>query len=48
VVGAGSRTAVVRSEIVNDQGTVCAVGLGTFMTRRVHATDPEGVSPPKG
>ena len=48
VVNAGSRTVVVRSEIVTDQGKVCAVGLGTFMTRRVHATDPEGVTPPKG
>jgi uncharacterized protein (TIGR00369 family) len=48
VVSAGSRTAVVRCEVLTDQGKVCAAGLGTFMTRRVHATDPEGMAPPKG
>lgn len=48
VVSAGSRTAVVRCEVRNDKGVVCACGLGTFMTRRVHKTDPEGMAPPKG
>ena len=48
VVSAGSRTAVVRCEVHNDKGKVCAAGLGTFMTRRVHETDPAGMAPPKG
>lgn len=48
VVSAGSRTAVVRCEVHTDQGKVCAAGLGTFMTRRVHATDPAGMAPPAG
>ncbi len=48
VVRAGSRTAAVRSEIHDDSGEICAVGLGTFMTRRVHPTDPDGIVPPKG
>jgi len=48
VVSAGSRTAVVRCEVVNDQGKVCAAGLGTFMTRRVHESDPKDMPPPKG
>jgi uncharacterized protein (TIGR00369 family) len=48
VISAGARTAVVRCEVRNDRGDVCAAGLGTFMTRRVHATDPDGMAPPKG
>jgi uncharacterized protein (TIGR00369 family) len=48
VVSAGSRTAVVRCEVHTDKGKVCAAGLGTFMTRRVHETDPAGMAPPKG
>lgn len=48
VVRAGSRTAVVRCEIHSDNGDVVAAGLGTFMTRRVHATDPKGMTPPAG
>ena len=48
VVSAGSRTSVVRCEVRNEKGVVCACGLGTFMTRRVHATDPAGMAPPKG
>ena len=30
------------------KGDVCAAGLGTFMTRRVHKTDPKGMAPPAG
>lgn len=41
VVRAGSRTSVVRCEVRTDAGEVCAVGLGTFITRRPHANDPE-------
>jgi uncharacterized protein (TIGR00369 family) len=48
VVRAGSRTAVVRCEILFGDGEVCAAGLGTFMTRRVHKTDPKGMAPPAG
>ena len=48
VVSAGSRTAVVRCEVHTDQGVVCAAGLGTFMTRRVHETDPQNMAPPTG
>ena len=28
-------------------GLIVATGLGTFMTRRVHKTDPDGMAPPK-
>lgn len=48
VIRAGSRTAVVRCEIHDGKGEVCAAGLGTFMTRRVHETDPKGMATPKG
>jgi uncharacterized protein (TIGR00369 family) len=48
VIRAGSRTSVVRCEIHDDRGEVCAAGLGTFMSRRVHATDPDDVAAPKG
>jgi uncharacterized protein (TIGR00369 family) len=48
VVKLGSRTAVVRCDVKTDTGEICATGLGTFMTRRVHATDPQGMAPPKG
>ena len=48
VIRAGSRSAVVRCEIVDGTGSVCAAGLGTFMTRRVHATDPKDMAPTKG
>jgi len=39
VVRAGSRTAVVRCEVKTDRGEVCAVGLGTFISRRVHQNE---------
>ena len=48
VIKAGSRTAVVRCDIMTDKGDICATGLGTFMTRRVHQTDPAGMAPPTG
>ena len=48
VIKAGSRSAVVRCDIMTDKGVICATGLGTFMTRRVHASDPAGMAPPKG
>lgn len=41
VVRAGSRTSVVRCEVKTDRGELCAVGLGTFITRRPHPNDPE-------
>ena len=48
VIRAGSRTSVVRCEVHAGKGDVCAAGLGTFMTRRVHETDPKGMAPPAG
>lgn len=48
VIKLGSRTAVVRCDVKTDTGEICATGLGTFMTRRVHATDPKDMAPPKG
>ncbi len=48
VVRAGSRSSVVRCEIHSDKGEVVAAGLGTFMTRRVHKTDPKDMAPPTG
>lgn len=49
VIRAGARTSVVRCEIRREDGEVCAAGLGTFMMRRVHKTDPEDMpTPPAG
>ena len=48
VIRAGSRTAVTRCEVYFGDGEVCAAGLGTFMTRRVHVTDPKEMPPPAG
>lgn len=48
VIRAGARTSVVRCEIRREDGEVCAAGLGTFMTRRVHETDPDNMPPPSG
>ncbi|MFT5446129.1 MAG: hypothetical protein ACI9DC_001291 [Gammaproteobacteria bacterium] len=48
VISAGSRTAVVRCEVLTGEGKVCAAALGTFMTRRIHKTDPAHLTPPKG
>lgn len=45
VVRAGSRSAVVRCDVIDGTGKICATGLGTFMTRRVHATDPKNMAP---
>ena len=41
VVHLGGRTSVVRCEVVNGKGKICAVGLGTFIVRRPHQHDPE-------
>ena len=46
VIRAGARTSVVRCEITREDGEVCAAGLGTFMMRRVHETDPDDMPPP--
>lgn len=40
VIRAGARTSVVRCEVTTDRGELCAVGLGTFATRREHPNDP--------
>ena len=49
VIRAGARTSVVRCEIRREDGEVCAAGLGTFMARRVHETDPKDMAePPAG
>lgn len=48
VVRAGSRTIVVRCDVFRGDGELCATGLGTFITRRVHATDPDAMPPPAG
>ena len=45
VIRAGSRTSVARCEVFFGNREVCAAGLGTFMTRRVHATDPKDMPP---
>jgi uncharacterized protein (TIGR00369 family) len=38
----GSRTAVVRCDVVTDRGELCATGLGTFITRHPHPNDRKG------
>ena len=48
VIRAGSRTSVTRCEVFMSNGDVCAAGLGTFMTRRVHETDPADMPPSQG
>lgn len=48
VVRAGSRTFVVRCDVFRGDGEICATGLGTFMTRRVHPSDPVGMAEREG
>ena len=48
VIRAGSRTSVLRCEVFTDEGEVCAAGLGTFMSRRIHKSDPAHVETPTG
>jgi len=48
VVRAGARTSVVRCDIRREDGEVCAAALGTFISRRVHETDPKDMPPPPG
>ncbi|MEQ9126265.1 MAG: PaaI family thioesterase, partial [Alphaproteobacteria bacterium] len=45
VVRAGSRSIVVTCDVVTDTGIHCATALGTFMTRRVAAGDPDRFQP---
>ena len=47
VIRAGSRTSAVRCEIHTESGEICAAGLGTFMIRRFHPTDPASLAPPE-
>jgi hypothetical protein len=42
-IRAGSRTSVTRYEVFFGDNGVCTADLGTFMARRVHATDPENM-----
>lgn len=48
VIRAGARTSVVRCDIFAADGTHCATGLGTFISRRIHPTDPEDMPAPPG
>jgi uncharacterized protein (TIGR00369 family) len=48
VVRAGARTSVVRCDVFTDNGEICATGLGTFMSRRPHASDPEDMAVSNG
>lgn len=41
VVRAGSRSIVVACDVITDLDIHCATALGTFMTRRVAAGDPD-------
>ena len=45
VIRAGSRSIVVSCDVVTDTGVHCATALGTFMTRRVGAGDPDRFQP---
>ncbi|MGI9520438.1 MAG: PaaI family thioesterase [Hyphomicrobiaceae bacterium] len=45
VVRAGSRTSVTRCDVFFGESEICAAGLGTFMVRRVHPTDPSNMLP---
>ena len=48
VVRAGARTSIIRCDVYREDGEICATGLGTFMTRRVHPSDPDGMPVPTG
>lgn len=41
VIRSGNRTSVLRCDIYDDKGNVCATGLGTFIARRVSSKDPK-------
>lgn len=41
IMRAGTRAIVVRCDVETDLGVLCATALGTFMTRRVAAGDPD-------
>lgn len=41
VLHLGRRTIVVRCEVLTDTGKICAIGLGTFITRPPHENDPD-------
>ena len=46
VIRAGARTSVVRCDVFREDDEICATGLGTFISRRVHATDPKDMPKP--
>jgi acyl-coenzyme A thioesterase PaaI-like protein len=46
VIRMGSRSIVVKCDVFRGDGDICATGLGTFMTRRVHPTDPKDMPKP--
>ena len=48
VIRMGGRTIVVRCDVFRGDGEICATGLGTFMIRRVHPTDPKEMPAPQG
>jgi uncharacterized protein (TIGR00369 family) len=45
VIRAGNRSIVVSCDVLTDTGVHCATALGTFMTRRVSAGDPDRFQP---
>jgi len=47
VIRAGSRTSVIRCDVFREDGEICATGLGTFILRRVHPTDPKDMPTPE-
>ncbi len=46
VIRAGARTSVVRCDVFREDDEICATGLGTFISRRVHASDPKDMPTP--
>ncbi len=46
VIRAGARTSVVRCDVFRGDGEICATGLGTFISRRVHKSDPNDMPTP--
>ncbi|MEE8332535.1 MAG: PaaI family thioesterase [Alphaproteobacteria bacterium] len=47
VIRMGARTMVLRCDVFDQKGDICATGLGTFMIRRVHPSDPKDMPAPK-
>jgi uncharacterized protein (TIGR00369 family) len=48
VIRAGARTSIIRCDVFREDGKICATGLGTFMRRRVHPSDPDEMPAPAG